>query len=193
MENDQRLTPLPGGISLQTGTREFPSAYSAAYDESLENKRSLRQYFNIVYKRLPIILALTILVTAAAAFYSFRQLSVYSAQTQMIIQPPKPAVTKKDEININFGADQNYYNTQLQLLKNAGLMKRVVITLGLYRDANVFSDQSPGILAGLRSLFSGGKKAADSDNSLPVLSTTSPDAEKSGEIQLTPEENARAE
>src|SRR5947207_15019300 len=109
MENDQRLTPLPGNISLQAGISDIPSTYSAFYDESLENKRSLRQYFNIIYKRLPIILALTILVTAAASFYSFRQPSIYSATAQMIIEPPNPQVTRKDAIHINFGNEATYY------------------------------------------------------------------------------------
>lgn len=193
MDNDQRLTPLPTTNALQTGRNDFPSAYSAFYDESLENKRSLRQYVNIVYKRLPIILAIVILVTAAVAFYSIRLPSIYEAQTQMIIEPRKPEVTRKEAININFGDDQKYYGTQLQLLQNPDLMKRVVIALGVYRDATVFGDQNRGIIAGIRSLFPGGKKAADPENSLPILSETTSETDTTGEIQLTPEENARAE
>ncbi len=163
------------------------------YDDTLDGKRSLRQYFNIVYKRLPIILAITILVTAAAAFYSFRQPSVYQAQTGMIIEPRKAPQTQKDAININFGDDQKYYNTQLELLKNQDLMKRVVISLGLHRDANLFGDQNRGILAGIRSLFSGGQKGSEPENTLPIVSSASLDPGRSGQVQLSPEETSRAE
>ena len=38
----------------------------------------------------------------------------------MIIEPRKAAPTQKDAININFGDDQKYYNTQLELLKEPG-------------------------------------------------------------------------
>ncbi|MBO0180759.1 hypothetical protein J0682_27715, partial [Vibrio parahaemolyticus] len=87
----------------------------------------IRQYVNIITKRLPLILVLTILTTAITAFYMYRQPSIYRARTQMVIEPRKPKMTSKDTININFGQDINYYNTQLQLLRSPELMKDVVI------------------------------------------------------------------
>src|SRR5687768_14999374 len=112
MENDQRLTPLPLTHDIQPAHIDFTPAYSSgSYDDSLDSKRSIRQYVNIVYKRLPIIMAITIIATAAAAFYSYRQPSIYRATTGMIIEPRKPEVTKKDSININFGDDEKYYRT----------------------------------------------------------------------------------
>jgi len=192
MENDQRLTPLPAISDLQSSHIDYAPGYLSGYDDALSSKRSLRQYFNIVYKRLPIIIAITIIVTAAVAFYSYRQPSIYQASTEMIIEPRKAPQTQKDAININFGDDSKYYNTQLQLLQNQDLMKRVVVSLGLHRDANLFGDQNRGILAGIRSLFSGGQKPAGGDNSLPIVNENSLD-DKNGQIQLTPEENARAD
>src|SRR5690348_939469 len=135
MQNDQRLTPLPHTTTeIQVGPSEYPPGYSAFYDEDFEGKRSIRQYINIVYKRLPIILALALVSTAATALYMYRQPSVYQASTEMVVEQPKPKVTSKDSININLGYDANYINTQLQLLQSPDLVKRVVIRLGLYRD-----------------------------------------------------------
>src|ERR1043166_389573 len=193
MENDQRLTPLPIQKDLQPAHIEYASAYSSMYDDTLASKRSLRQYFKIFKNRLPIIVAITILATAAAAFYSFRQPSIYEAHSSMIIEPRKAPQQQKDAININFGEDEKYYNTQLELLKNQDLMKRVVISLGLHREPNVFGEQNRGLWAGIKSLFSGGQKQETADNSLPIVSETSADNSKSGQIQLTPEENSRAE
>jgi succinoglycan biosynthesis transport protein ExoP len=193
MENDQRLTPLPVTHDLQTSAIDVSLPYPGSYDDALDSKRSIRQYLNIVYKRLPLIIALTVLVTAAAALYSYRQPSIYSATTAMIINPRKAPQTQKDSININFGDDPKYYNTQLQLLQNQDLMKRVVIALGLYRDANLFNDQNRGILAGVRSLFSGGQKAPTADDQLPVVGDPSVASDQKAQVQLTPEETARAE
>ena len=126
MEQEQRLTTLPHLGELRHSKHEYAGSYSGAYsDEVIEGRRTVQQYFNIVYKRLPLILALTILVTAAAAFYMYRQASVYQASTQLVIEPRKPKVTSKDSININFGNDINYYNTQLELLKNPELIKAI--------------------------------------------------------------------
>src|SRR5260221_6260964 len=169
MENDQRLTPLPVVNDLHTAHIDYSAGYSSMYDDTLDSKRSIRQYFNIVYKRLPIIVAITILVTAAVAIYSYKLPSIYQAQTELILEPRKPQVTQKDAININFGDDQKYYNTQLQLLQNQDLMKRVVIALGLQRDASVMNDQNRGIIASVRSMLSGGQKSGDGENLLPVV------------------------
>src|ERR1043165_307801 len=159
MENDQRLTPLQVTTrDLQTSAVDVSLPYVGVYDESVESKRSLRQYFNVVYKRLPLIIACTVVVTAAAALYSYRQPSQYSATTEMIINPRKAPQTQKESININFGDDQKYYNTQLQLLQNQDLMKRVVIALGLQRDPNLMNTENRGIIAGIKSLFGSGQK-----------------------------------
>ena len=142
MEQDQRLTPLPKGVQLSPAVpANYPPAYSSYFDdESLEGKISIRQYLNVVYKRLPLILALAILVTAAAAFYMYRQKDVYSSSAQIIIEPRRPKVTSKDSININFGGDANYMQTQLQLLQGPELKKAAVTDLGLHRQANLFEN-----------------------------------------------------
>jgi uncharacterized protein involved in exopolysaccharide biosynthesis len=193
MENDQRLTPLPVSADLQPTHLEYSAGYSSVYDDTLSGKRSIRQYFNIVYKRLPIIMAIVVLMTAAVALYSYRQPSIYEARTGIIIEPRKAPQTTKDAININFGDDQKYYNTQLELLKNQDLMRRAVISLGMHREANLLGEQNRGILAGIKSMFSGGQKPATADNSLPVVDEASLDPDKSGQVQLTPEESARAD
>lgn len=191
MENDQRLTPLPKTSDLHAGPHEY-SNYSSFYDdEAFENRRSIRQYFNVIYKRLPIILALTILVTAAAAFYMYHLPSQYEATTAMIIEPRKPKVQSKDSININFGDDINYYNTQLKLLQNPDLMKEVVVRLQLYTDPNLFGTQQRGLVGSLRSIFGSGSKGANKENSLPVISDA--DAASSSQPKLSAEEQSRTE
>lgn len=192
MEQDQRLTPLPKTTDLSANGVEYPLGYSSFYDEEvIEGRRNVQQYLNVIKKRLPLILALMILVTAAAAFYMYRLPSVYQATTEMIIEPRKPKVTSKDAININFGQDANYYNTQLQLLKNPDLMKQVVIDLGLYHDPNLFSAQDRGIASTIRSIFSSEKQQTSGANALPVVAEMNPSAETEKKVILTPEEEAR--
>ncbi|HTH51359.1 MAG TPA: Wzz/FepE/Etk N-terminal domain-containing protein, partial [Pyrinomonadaceae bacterium] len=193
MENDQRLTPLPVATQdLQTSALDVSLPYVGSYDESLESKRSLRQYFNVVYKRLPLIVAIVVVVTAAAALYSYRQPSIYLASASLIINPRKAPQTQKESININFGDDQKYYNTQLALLQNQDLMKRVVISLGLYRDPNLMNDQNHGMVAGIKSLF-GSQKQQTAEEQLSLIGTDVAGAGEKNQPQLTPEENTRAE
>jgi capsular exopolysaccharide synthesis family protein len=192
MEQDQRLTPLPRGAELQTSGGEYPASYNGFYeDESLSGRRSLRQYYNIVYKRLPIVLGLAVVVTAAAAFYSFRQPSIYQATTELMIEPRSKPVTSKDSININFGNEQSYYNTQLQLLQNSDLMRRVIISLNLHHESSLPGESDRGILASIRSIFSSGPEKSATSDQLPVVNEKTLTDQGKSEM-LSPEQDARA-
>jgi polysaccharide biosynthesis transport protein len=194
MDKDERLLPLPKTTNdLQISNTDGPVNYSPFYDEdNFDERRSLREYFNVVYKRLPLILALTILVTAAAAFYMYRQPSLFMASTEMIIEPRKPKPQANQPINITFGNDVNYYNTQLQLLQNPDLMRNVVTRLQLYKDPNLLNSENKGIGLFFRSLFSSEKNAPQKESSLPLLSVNNDsngNATKQA-VTLSPEEKA---
>ncbi|MBX3289008.1 MAG: polysaccharide biosynthesis tyrosine autokinase [Acidobacteria bacterium] len=189
MEQDQRLTPLPKTAGLRTSAAEYPPAYSSYYDdESSQGRKAVQHFFSVVYKRLPLILTLTALVTAAAALYMFRQPTQYQATTQMIIEPRRPKVTSKDSININFGNDINYYNTQLQLLSSPELMKQVVLDLGLYREPNLFAGSSRGFFSSLGSMFSSSSEEQKDGSVLPVISSPEILGEEKVQAILSPEE-----
>lgn len=193
MEKDERLLPLPISKDLPSaGHQEYPQSYLPFYDdESFEDRRSLREYFNVIYKRLPLILTLTILISSMVAFYMYRLPSVYQANTMMIIEPPKPKVTSKDAININFGSDANYINTQLQLLQNPELMREVVIRLGLHRDPSLLANERRGIWTTIRSIFSSSSTKGEKSSSLPLL-TENPE-NTNGTATLTPQERETAD
>ncbi|NJM53056.1 MAG: hypothetical protein HC846_06475 [Blastocatellia bacterium] len=195
IEKDERLLPLPGAGNLQINHQnDVPANYAPIYeDDVFSENRSIRDYFLIVYKRLPIILGMTILVTAVVAFYMYRLPAIYEGSAVMVIQPPKPKATQnRQDVYIDFGGNQNYYNTQLRLLKNPELMQKVVLKLGLYKDPNLLSKNNKSFLSSLRSLFEG-DKLSENENSLPVL-TQNTDAMNVVDINtLTPEEKMRVE
>ena len=191
MEQDQRLTPLPRSADLKASTHDYPSTYPAFYDDEVsEGRRSVQQYIGVVYKRLPIILAITLLTTTAVAFYMYQRPSIYQATTKMVIEPRKPKVQTKESININFGNDANYYNTQLELLRNVELMKKVVLRLGLYNNPDLLGDKQGGTLGALRSVFSSSKESEGTDDTLPVIADVPSSGDRST-VQLTPEQKAR--
>jgi capsular exopolysaccharide synthesis family protein len=134
-----------------------------------------------------------VLVTAAVAFYMYRQPSVYQAEVTLNISPPKPKVTSKDSININFGNDVNYYNTQLKLLQNPDLMREVVVRLGLHNDPNAMNVQGQGLFGSLRSAFSSDKTAPGKESTLPVLADNAEMTYSADLSALTAEEKQRAD
>lgn len=198
MESNDRLLQIPEiqerrtNKGLQQSPQEYPAAYSPFYDdESLGDGRSVREYFNIVYKRLPLILAVTIIVTAGVAFYMFRQQNVYSATATMIVEPPKPKATDSQSVILNFGYDQNYYNTQLQLMKSQDLMKDVVVALNLYERDELVPGGKRGIFQTVSAMFTGGGNETEKQQALPVIDSAESDTVE--QVSLTPEQEKRAE
>jgi len=191
MERDERLLPLPNIGDLQPGVQnpEYPAKYPTSYDNLGDDKRSIQEYLHVVYKRLPLILALTILVTAAAAFYMYRLPSIYKANTSLIIEPKKQKLT---QVSINLGNNFKYYNTQLKLLRNRDLMHSVVLDTGLYKNPNLFNRQNKGIIATAKSIFSGRNAKSNENDSLSIISDDI-DGENPEVASLTPEEKKRAE
>lgn len=201
MESDDRLLQIPElhehrpEKGLRRQGQEYPPAYSPYYDDdALGDSRSIREYFNVVYKRLPIILALTIVTTAAVAIYMYGQRTVYQAAGTMIIEPPRPKATDTQSVMINFGYDQNYYNTQLRLIESPELMKEVVVQLGLYQKTTLGKGGRKGIVESLSSIFTGGTKRPERSDSLPVISTGGDDDSDSiKQVNLTPRQEEIAQ
>jgi hypothetical protein len=63
MQKDERLLPLPNAVTAaaagklqpQPPPQDYPANYSPIYDdETMEHHRSVAEYLNIVYKRLPV-------------------------------------------------------------------------------------------------------------------------------------------
>ena len=190
MQKDERLLPLPKTNDLQITHQETPVNYSPIYeDDNFDQKRSVREYFNVIYKRLPLIVALSILTTVIVALYMYRQPSIYSATTQMIVEPRKPKqLQNRTGFNINLGNDPKYYDTQLHLLKNQDLMRDVVIRLQLYKNPNLLNNENTGIGFMFRSLFSSSKPASSKESSLPLLTENADLSGDKPQVALSPEE-----
>lgn len=196
MEPNERLLQIPeiherrSSKGLQTQQQDYPPAYSPFYDEdSLGGGRSIREYFNIVYKRLPMILAITLIVTAAVAFYMYQKPNQYSATATLVVEPPKPKPTDTQSVVVNFGYDPNYYNTQLQLMQSDDLMRDVVKSLKLYEKDSLRVGGRRGIFGTLGAMISGGNKAPEEKKALPVIDSTN---EKTvDQLTLTPDQEQR--
>ncbi len=196
MSKDERLLPLPGGAELPIPANDIPSSYSPSYDEDpFGEKRSLREYFNVIYKRLWLIVTLAIVATSAVAFYMFRLPTVYEASSQVRIDPKKPKTTSKDAININFGNDQFYLNTQIKLIQSPDIMQGAIMRLGLHRDPAYLNDSAnKGIFDKLSAAVFGEKiDEAAKQGTLPNLNENGEETPLVALDSLSPQEKKRVE
>ncbi|HEY0172649.1 MAG TPA: polysaccharide biosynthesis tyrosine autokinase [Pyrinomonadaceae bacterium] len=114
-----------------------PYTSHASYaDMEGAEENHFREYLRAVRKHLWLIVGITLLATAAAAVYVAQKPDIYTAQTRVQVDlesnPASGAASKSGTVVINSQTtDPAYFNTQLQNLSSAGLLRRVVKTLDL--------------------------------------------------------------
>lgn len=115
-------------------------SYSATpfINDELEdlNTNYLRTYWHAVRQNIELIAGITLFATLAVAVYEFRQLDQYEAQSRIEIGHDTSAPGLKQSANFTDAPSEDsvYFNTQLQILTSAGLLRRVVKTLDLEHD-----------------------------------------------------------
>src|SRR5918911_3672300 len=139
MENKNHVLGLPEPRELDrpVSNPTLPSPHYGGYygsgDEGEENH--IREYLRAVRKHLWLIIGITLATTLAAAVYVAQQPDIYTAGTRVQVDlesNPASGTSKNGTVVINNPtSDPTYFNTQLQNLSSAGLLRRVVKTLDL--------------------------------------------------------------
>jgi polysaccharide biosynthesis transport protein len=124
------------------------NGYYYSYSDQVQDKH-LRDYWNILVKRLPLILTIFCSTVALGVIVNFSLPTQYSARSMLKIEPQNPTVTGVGgvaEMRDGDGAGPyDYYQTQFVLLKSGPLAARVIKNLGLesnpsFKDSsNIFS------------------------------------------------------
>lgn len=105
--------------------------------EALEGEGfALREYWNVVLKRLWTIILVFVLAVTGVALYTFQQPRIYEASTTVIIefQPPRVFGTDIDDGTaqpVHWLMQSQYFETQLRVIQSRKIAERVVRDHGL--------------------------------------------------------------
>lgn len=131
-------------LPLQSLSRQSYSGYGVGSEA--EPDRHIRDYWRSVRKHLWLVIGITVLITMLVSIYMARQPDVFLAQArvQVDLENQNSMVgTKSGSVVVNSqGNDPTYFNTQLQILSSPGLLERVVKTLDLENNTDLFDPQA---------------------------------------------------
>jgi succinoglycan biosynthesis transport protein ExoP len=159
------------------------------YQGETENgdENNIREYLRAVRKHVWLIIGLTAFATMAAAVYVAQQPDVYSAQTRVQVDlenNPASGASKSGTVVINSPtSDPSYFNTQLQNLTSAGLLRRVVKTLDLEHNQAFLRPQAEQgrstwqnlmRMLGVRTKVADERKRSADDQQLPLTGSVAP-------------------
>jgi len=194
MSQDNRLLPLTPGTNLDRPLRELTHPDRPNNTYSLAEPTHLRDYLSVVMKRKWLILSLLVVVTSLVAIQMYRQPTVYRAESTIQIEQKTKNLLKTKEFVINAQNDPAYWGTQLALLENPRLHRKVILALDLQNNPAFVGGQArPSLFTAVRRMFSRQKPAAapaaGQDGALGVVDDapmTPTEADK-----LTPEQTAK--
>jgi capsular exopolysaccharide synthesis family protein len=161
MSQDNRLLPLTPGTNLDRPLRELTHPDRPNNTYSLGEPTHLRDYLSVVLKRKWLILSLIVVVTSLVAIQMYRQPTIYRAESIIQIEQKQKNLLKTKEFVINAQSDPAYWGTQLALLENPRLHRKVILALDLQNNPSFIGGQArPSLFTAVRRVFSRQKPAA---------------------------------
>lgn len=170
---DNRLSALAQGASNRALAEQPPSQTLSASEPFLSEQKDLRGYMALVYRRKWMILTIVLVVTVLVTVYMYRLPSVYQAETTIRIEQKSESFLRAKDIVINTANDPAYWRTQLKLLENPTLARRVILALDLHHNPAFLTARTTraGLLPSFESLAVWRRKAAAAPleaNNLPA-------------------------
>jgi succinoglycan biosynthesis transport protein ExoP len=122
-----------------------PSYGTYGVETGEESGAHLLDYWRIVRKRLPLVIGVCAVTTVLAIIYNARKPDIFQAAAQVQVNlenDQRFASSKSGAVVIaNPGNDPTYFNTQLQNLTRADLLRRVVKRLDLEHNPNFLGEK----------------------------------------------------
>src|SRR5438876_5501462 len=95
--------------------------------EPAEPKFDLRQYVNFLWRHWVFIASVTALVFVIAVVYLARATPLYTATTQVLLEPPRKAPTDTGSTDYYQFNDLSFIENQLAIIRSDSLLQRVVV------------------------------------------------------------------
>ena len=154
---------------MATQSRDFTADDFDDMDEvedgrSMADQIDLQYYLRILRKYKWSIVLFTAAVTGLAGYYAYTATPIYSSTSTLLIEQQNVSVMSVEEL---YGVDTenaDYYQTQFEILKSRSLAIKVIDSLDMWRDGELYSapgeSGSQGI-AGITALVSGSDSNAE--------------------------------
>lgn len=151
LQGNTPLLPSSTSNKLQPA-RLLDHKYEDDYAGPYQRPRELLDYLSVVLKRKWLIISIVLIGTTIAALYVIQQPAIYEATTVIRIEQQPNNILQTKEVFYTFRSPE-YWNTQIQSLRNPHLMYQVAAMLDLPHNRSFLSEpKERGIVAALRRL-----------------------------------------
>ncbi|MGD9384721.1 MAG: exopolysaccharide transport family protein, partial [Desulfobacterales bacterium] len=126
------LTKIPGSTMSRVGNESLPSTdFRHAVPVWDTEEVHLRDYLDVIFRRKWLIISFLALTFVTTLILTLASPKIYKASTSIEVMPQNQKVTKFEEVVATEMRAQEFYQTQVDLLQNNAIMRRVVEKLEL--------------------------------------------------------------
>jgi uncharacterized protein involved in exopolysaccharide biosynthesis len=132
---------------LDNQSRSFnPSVISG---ESPRKSQNIRDYWKVIRGRLWTIVTVFVIVVSFVALYTLSQTRIYRSVVTVEVRSETRKILPGQDVSgmgvssFSWGAEERFYNTQIEILRSRDLAERVVKRLGLAADPSFEGIKDP--------------------------------------------------
>jgi polysaccharide biosynthesis transport protein len=149
------LTELPGSNMGRVRNQNLPSTdFRYAVPEWDTEEVHLRDYLDVIFRRKWLIISFLALTFITTLILTLASPKIYKASTSIEVMPQNRKVTKFEEVVGTEMRAQEYYQTQVDLLQNNALIRRVIEKLEIANHPVVmetlYGDGKPGMASRIK-------------------------------------------
>ena len=150
-------------------------------------ERDFREYLYLLLRRKWLILTIVVVSTTVVAVYALSLPAIYESTATLQLDTREVVDTDSSGNVLRRHNNYDYENTQIRLLSNPELIRKVVLRLNLDRDSSFLKPQQGNLLSRLRAVFS-----RERSNPPPTNSSQAPQIATEAD-ELTPARRAELE
>jgi succinoglycan biosynthesis transport protein ExoP len=125
-------------------TPDRPRAYQPVTHPTPDEKHVM-DYLKVVYRRRWIALPIFLIVFVVGAVNALREIPIYQARVQMLIQKDAPNVARLDQVFESQSSwyDSDFYQTQFRILQSRTLARRTIDAMNLWKEPKLGHGPDP--------------------------------------------------
>ncbi|MGB2928535.1 MAG: Wzz/FepE/Etk N-terminal domain-containing protein, partial [Desulfobacterales bacterium] len=149
------LTEIPGSSMGRVRNENLPSTnFRHAVPEWDTEEVHLRDYLDVIFRRKWLIISFLALTFITTLILTLASPKIYKASTSIEVMPQNQKITKFEEVVATETRAQEFYQTQVDLLQNNALTRRVVEKLELANHPVIievlYGDGKPGVISRIK-------------------------------------------
>lgn len=114
-------------------------------NRSMADQIDLQHYLRVLRKHKWPIVLFTALITGLAGYYAYTATPIYSASSTLLIEQQQMNVVSIEELYGVDNKNSDYYQTQYEILKSRTLAIKVIDSLDMWRDEELYYPSEGGV------------------------------------------------